>query len=70
MITLCSIASTARIHVDVSVSQTADREHHAVGMERRASDGAGACGREERGVRLDGVDAGAVDVEEGEGVGV
>lgn len=39
-------------------------------MERRTSDGAGLCGRKEGGVGLDGVDARAVDVEEGEGVGV
>ena len=67
---MSGIASTARIHVDVSVAQTSYREHHAVGMEGRASDWGGACGCEEGRVGLDGVDAGAVDVEEGEGVGV
>ena len=39
-------------------------------VEGRASDGACFGGREERGVGVDGVDACAVDVEEGEGVGV
>ena len=67
---MSSIAPTARINVDVSVPQAAYREHHAMGMERRASDRAGPCGREEGGVGLDGVDAGAVDVEEAEGVGI
>ena len=56
------------VDVDVSVSETADRDHHAVGMERCASDRAGLCGCEEGGVGLDGVDACAVDVEEGKGV--
>lgn len=61
---------SAGVDVDVSVSQTADGEHHTVRVEGRASDGAGPCGREEGSVGLDGVDARAVDVEEGEGVGV
>lgn len=39
-------------------------------MERCACDWAGFCGCEEGGVGLDGIDACAVDVEEGEGVGV
>ena len=59
-----------RVDVDVSVSETADREHHAVGVEGCAGDRAGPCGGEEGGVRVDGVDARAVDVEEGECVGV
>ena len=58
----------ASIDIDVTVAETADREHHAVGVKRGTSDGAGLCGREERGVGLDGVDGCAVDVEEGEGV--
>ena len=41
-----------------------------MGVERRTCDGAGFCGCEEGGVGLDGVDACAVDVEEGECVGV
>ncbi len=41
-----------------------------MGVEGRASDRASLCGCEEGGVGLDGVDACAVDVEEGEGVGV
>ena len=60
----------AGVDVDVAVSETADGEHHAVRVEGRASDRAGLCGREERGVGLDGVDACAVDVEDGECVGV
>ena len=58
------------IDIDVSVSETAYGEHHAVRVERRASDRAGLCGCEEGGVGLDGVDACAVDVEEGKGVRV
>lgn len=64
------VAPGARVDVDVSVPEAADREHHAVGVERRARDGARLGGGEERGVGLDGVDAGAVDVEEGEGMRV
>lgn len=60
----------ASVDVDVAVAEAAHREHHAVGVERRAGDGAGLCGREERGVGMDRVDARAVDVEDGEGVGV
>ena len=41
-----------------------------MGMERCTSDWAGLCGRKEGSVGLDGVDACAVDVEEGECVGV
>ena len=59
---------SASIDIDVSVAETAHREHHAVGVERRTSDRARLCGREEGGVRVDSVDACAVDVEEGEGV--
>lgn len=66
----CVVAPGARVDVDVSVSEAANREHHAVGVERRARDGTRLCGREERGVGLDSVDAGAVDVEEGESVRV
>ena len=58
----------ASIDIDVCVSETAHREHHAVGVKRCTSDRARLCGREEGGVGLDGVDACAVDVEEGEGV--
>lgn len=50
--------------------KAADREHHPVRVERRARDGARLGRGEEGGVGLDGVDAGAVDVEEGEGVRV
>lgn len=64
------VAAGARIDVDVSVPEAADGEHHAMGVERRARDGARLGGRQERGVGLDGVDAGAIDVEEGEGVRV
>ena len=60
----------ATVHVDVAVSEAADGEHHAVRVERRAGDGARPRGREEGGVRLDGVDCCAGDVEEGEGVRV
>ena len=62
------VSPDTSVDVDVSVSETADRDHHAVGVERRAGDRAGLCGCEEGGVGLDGVDACAVDVEEGEGV--
>ena len=64
------IPPDATVHVDVSMSEAADREHHAVRVERRAGDGARPRGREEGGVRLDGVDGCAGDVEEGEGVRV
>ena len=60
----------ATIHVDIAVSEAADREHHAVRVERRAGDRARPRGREEGGVRLDSVDGCAGDVEEGEGVRV
>ena len=43
-------------------------EHHAMRVESGAGDGGGAGGGEEWGVRLDGVEEGAVGVEEGEGV--
>ena len=52
----------------MSVAETAHREHHAVGVKGCTSDRARLCGREEGGVGMDGVDACAVDVEEGEGV--
>ena len=64
------IPPDATVDVDVSVPETAHCQHHAVGMERCASDCAGLCGCEEGGVRLDGVDARAADVEEGECVRV
>lgn len=67
---MCGDLPDASVEVDVSVAQTAHGKHHAMGVERCASDWAGLCGREERSVRVDGVDAGAADVEEGEGVGV
>lgn len=60
----------ASVDIDVSVSQTADREHHTMWVERCASDWAGLCGCEEGSVGLDGIDACAIDVEDGEGVGV
>lgn len=41
-----------------------------MGVEGCTSDWAGFCGCEERSVGLDGIDACAVDVEEGERVGV
>lgn len=56
----------ASVDVDVSVSQTAHREHHTMGVERGASDWAGLDGGEEGSVGLDGIDACAVDIEEGE----
>ena len=59
---------SASIDIDMCVAETAHGEHHAVGVKGCASDGARLCGREEGGVGLDGVDACAVDVEEGEGV--
>ena len=62
------VSPDTSVEVDVSVSETADRDHHAVGVERRAGDRASLCGCEKGGVGLDGVDACAVDVEEGEGV--
>ena len=64
------IPPDATVHVDVAVSEAADREHHAVRVERRAGDRARPRGREEGGVGLDGVDGRAGDVEEGEGVRV
>lgn len=60
----------ASVYVDVSVSKTTHREHHTVGVERCTSDWAGLCRCEEGSVWLDGIDACAVDVEEGECVGV
>ena len=60
----------ATVHIDVAVSEAADREHHAVRVEGRAGDRARARRREEGRVRLDGVDGRAGDVEEGEGVRV
>ena len=41
-----------------------------MGVERCTSDWAGLCGCEEGSVGLDGVDGCAIDVEEGERVGV
>lgn len=64
------ILVAALVDVDVRVAQTAYREHHAVRVEGCACDGACLRGCQEGGVGVDGVDAGAVDVEEGEGVGV
>ena len=59
---------SASINIDMPMAETTHRKHHAVGMKRCTSDWARLRGREERGVRVDGVDASAVDVEEGEGV--
>ena len=64
------IPPAATVHVDVAVSEAADGEHHAVRVEGRAGDGARARRGEEGRVGLDGVDGGAGDVEEGEGVRV
>lgn len=52
------------------VAQTAHGEHHPVRVEGCASDGACLRGCQEGRVGVDGVDAGAVDVEEGQCVGV
>ena len=59
---------SASIDIDMPVAETAHREHHAVGVKRCTSDRARLCGREERGVGMDRVDACAIDVEEGEGM--
>ena len=56
----------ASVDVDVAVAQTAHREHHTMGVERGTSDWAGLDGGEEGSVGLDGVDARAGDIEEGE----
>ncbi len=49
---------------------TPDRQLHLMRMKRRTSDRTRFRRREQRAVGADGIDGGAGDVEEGEGVGV
>ena len=52
------------VNVDVPVSHTSGRKDHAMGMKRGAGDGGGLSGRKERRVGRDGIERGAVDVED------
>ena len=54
----------------MAMTQAPHCKHHFVGMKRGAGDGAAFSGGEEGRVRVDSVYLVAVDVEDGEGVGV
>ena len=64
-----SIAHTSK-YINVPMTQTPCCEHHPMWMKRRTSDWTALGGRQEGSVRVDSIDGVAIDIKDGESVGI